>query len=226
MLDDKVLLTAVKGLPTAKRHAAHSRAAILAAASELFAEQGYASTTLEEVGTRAGFSRGTPAYFYGSKQRLYQAVLEHAFTRAHQALAGARDEAEEAGLTGVDAFRHALGAYIDFLVDQPQFVRLVEWEALRHGAGLGRTTPHLETVMTVLEQIGEALSDQLPVGFDLTQLMLSVAGLCWFPIAHRETLGMVLGVDALSPQFVEARKEHVTELVMNGISGFSRREES
>lgn len=208
------------------RHAARSREVILTAAGELFAEHGYASTTMQEVGARAGFSRGTPAYFFGSKQRLYHAVLERAFTRANQALVDARAQADKTGVTGVDAFRHALEAYIDFLVDQPHFVRLVEWEALRHGAGLGQTAPHLEMAMTALEQMGEALSDQLPIGFDLTQLMLSVAGLCWFPIAHRETLGKVLGVDALSRAFVEARKEHLMELVMNGISGFSRREES
>lgn len=213
------------GLPTAKRHAERSRSAILKAATELFAENGYAATTLGDVGRRAGLSRGTPAYFFGSKEGLYRQVLGQAFSEARESLLGARRRAEDRGLKGEAAFRHALDAYIDFLVERPDFVRLVEWEALGHGAGLAETAPHHEMVLAALEDIGDALRDRLPAGFDITQLMLSIAGLCWFPIAHRETLGKVLAADPLSPKFVAARKRHVAELVLRGIGGPGRREE-
>lgn len=207
------------GFPTSTRHATRSREAILKAATELFAEHGYVATTLEAVGARAGLSRGTPAYFYGSKPRLYEAVLTHGFTQAREALLQARREARQRGLAGQDAFRHDVESYVAFLVEHPDFVRLVEWEALGHGIRLQHAKPHLETVMAALEDIGEVFAQQLPPGYDLSQLLLSIAGLCWFPIAHRETLGRVLGLDPLDRAFIDSRTQHVVELVLHGVGG-------
>ncbi len=211
--------------PAANHHGASSREATLRSAAALFADQGYASTTLQEIGLRAGLSRGTPGYLFGSKEKLYAAVLTRAFSEAKEALLQARQEAIERQLGGQEAFTHAVEAYVDFLAQHPDFVGLVEREALGHGARLEGASPHLEMVMAALESIGEALSPELPPGFDLTQLMLSIAGLCWFPIAHRETLGRVLRVDTLDPQFIRTRKQHVVDLVLHGISGLGRREE-
>jgi TetR/AcrR family transcriptional regulator len=224
LLADKVVCAPVAPLSTSKRHADRSREAILQAATTLFAEQGYASTTMQQIGTRAGLSRGTPGYFYGSKESLYGAVLERVFAQAGQALRRAREEADERGLSGEATFSHAIGAYIDFLVDRADFVRLVEWEALGHGRGLRKSSSHLDMAMAALQDMGEVLRDQLEPGFDISQLMLSIAGLCWFPVAHRETLGRVLAVDALHPEFVAARKRHVIGLVLNGIGGPRRTE--
>ncbi|MFZ0040703.1 MAG: TetR/AcrR family transcriptional regulator [Solirubrobacteraceae bacterium] len=214
-----------KGLPHAGRDAFLSREAILRSAAELFAEHGYASTTLEDIGRRAGLSRGAPGYQFGSKDKLYAAVVSRVFSEARDALLLARDEAAEAELDGRQGFTYAVGAYIDFLASHADFVRLVEWEALGHGDGLRGASPHLDMVMAALDSIGEALAPELPAGFDLTQLMLSIAGLCWFPIAHRETLGRVLQVDPLDRSFIQARKQHVVDLVVHGISGSGRREE-
>src|SRR5918911_4763660 len=67
------------------RDAERSREAILAAAERLFAERGYEATTLQEIGAAAGLSRGTPSYFFGSKEQLYMDVLRRAFAVRHQA---------------------------------------------------------------------------------------------------------------------------------------------
>ena len=65
-----------------ERNPARTRAAILDAAEQLFADQGYDATSLTEVGTAAGVSRGTPGYFFGSKADLYQAVLDRCSPRS------------------------------------------------------------------------------------------------------------------------------------------------
>src|SRR6476646_9612071 len=76
-----------------ERNAARSRAAILDAAEKLFAEKGYDATSLSEVGAAAGVSRGTPGYFFGSKQELYDAVLERCFEEVRQAVRAGRARA-------------------------------------------------------------------------------------------------------------------------------------
>ena len=51
-----------------ERNPDRTRELILDAAETLFAERGYEETSLADVGERAGVSRGTPGYFFGSKE--------------------------------------------------------------------------------------------------------------------------------------------------------------
>src|SRR5213079_1883879 len=67
------------------RDADRSRTTILGAAEALFAERGFEAVSLQEIGDAAGLSRGTPNYFFGSKQDLYVAVLERVFADREEA---------------------------------------------------------------------------------------------------------------------------------------------
>ena len=67
-------------LPDRERNPARTRAAILDAAEKLFAGKGFDATSLNDVGTAAGVSRGTPGYFFGSKEELVRAVLVERMT--------------------------------------------------------------------------------------------------------------------------------------------------
>lgn len=49
---------------------------ILRAAAELFAQQGYVNTTMEQIGTRAGFSAALVARKFGSKPGVIEALLK------------------------------------------------------------------------------------------------------------------------------------------------------
>ena len=57
---------------------AETREAILAAAEEAFAASGFAGATTRAVAERAGVNVATLHYHFGSKERLYRAVLESA----------------------------------------------------------------------------------------------------------------------------------------------------
>jgi TetR/AcrR family acrAB operon transcriptional repressor len=65
-----------------RRDAAESK--IILAAIELAASKGYDGFSLADVGTRAGFSRGLPAHYFGSKDRLLAAVADNIVTQYTQ----------------------------------------------------------------------------------------------------------------------------------------------
>ena len=203
-----------------ERDAARSRAAILDAAERLFAERGYEATSLTEVGAAAGVSRGTPGYFFGSKADLYQAVLERAFGEVRQAVRAGRERAL-ASSQGPDAIlAGAVSDYFDFLAGRPNFVRLIEREALS-GAGQLRGAAHLSAGQEALGAISAELGLDEGESGDAAQLLLSIISLCWFPLIHARTVAPAVGVHFDGHEALERRKRHVVELVLHGLHGLS-----
>lgn len=203
--------------PDRMRNPDRSRAAILDAAEHLFADQGYEATSLNQVGASAGVSRGTPGYFFGSKLELYQAVLDRAFADVREAVregrarALASNESPEAILAG------AVSDYFDFLAARPNFVRLIEREALSgsrlpEGASLSAGQ---EALAAISAELG---LDDAPSG-EAAQLLLSIISLCWFPLIHARTVAPAVGVGLENGTLMEQRKRHVVALVLHGLRG-------
>ena len=58
-----------------KRDATATKAALLQAAGELFAERGFDRTTVRDIATRAGVNQALLFRYFGSKEELFHAVL-------------------------------------------------------------------------------------------------------------------------------------------------------
>jgi TetR/AcrR family transcriptional regulator len=208
-------------IPDRERNPARTRAAILDAAEKLFAAKGFEVTSLNEVGTAAGVSRGTPGYFFGSKADLYQAVLDRSFTevreavRAGRARALASNQAPDAILAG------AVSDYFDFLAARPNFIRLIEREALHGGPTLDEVS-HLSAGQEALAAISAELGlDDSPSG-EAAQLLLSIIALCWFHLIHARTVAPAVGVTLENADDLERRRRHIVGLVLNGLAGLER----
>ncbi len=201
------------------RDAERSREAILHAAEQLFAEKGFEGTSLQEIGERAGVSRGTPGYFFGAKEQLYQAVLERVLQAERDATMAAVVALPDMNGRPGALIEAAVSSHIDFLVARPAFLRLMEREALRGGTGLAQTQSYLAVMQTGMELIETAQAGGGMPGVDAKQLLLSIIALCWLPFTHADTLVHALGVDATDPVFIEQRKRHIIGLVLRGVPG-------
>jgi AcrR family transcriptional regulator len=89
-----------------ERDSDRTREAILAAAEEQFAKCGFDATTMQMIGDAAGLSRSTAAYFFGSKNDLYGAVLARVIQRARDAMLDAYQH------TGDQCQRRRRGRYL------------------------------------------------------------------------------------------------------------------
>ena len=69
-------LTTVTDTASRSERGEQTKAAITAAAQELFLERGYDKTTMRAVADRAGVSLGNAYYYFGSKEHLVQAFYE------------------------------------------------------------------------------------------------------------------------------------------------------
>ena len=180
-----------------QRDADRSRAAILDAAETLFAEHGFDAVTMAQVGAAAGVSRGTPGYFFGTKEALYRVVLERAAAtfrilaetlRARDA-AAMREPATRLGET-VDAF-------LALLTTRTSLVKLIDREN-----GIVSGEPHAEALRDALEGLGD----------DRDRVALVALAMCWFPVSHPGA-ARLLGVDASAPGFAHVWRDEVLAAV-------------
>src|SRR5438270_10435283 len=116
------------------RDAERTKEAILVAAEDRFARLGFDGTSLQQIGDAAGVARSTPAYFFRSKEALYDAVLARAVTRAQEAMARAYAEEDDDRSAEEGAVESYVGAFLDFLGHDQNFVRLIQREALEDGS--------------------------------------------------------------------------------------------
>jgi AcrR family transcriptional regulator len=204
------------------RDAERSRTAILDAAAELFAERGYGAVSLAEIGQEAGVSRATPAYFFGSKAGLYQAVLERCFADALDAIRTGRARAIRSGRPPAEVLAGAVSDYVDFVAAHPIFVRLIQRDALGEGPGTG----DLPLAPAVGAEAVDALAQEL--GYPprarsaVRHTLLSLIALTWFPQVHGSTIVRAIGFDPSDPQFASDRKRHITALLSGALPARTR----
>jgi AcrR family transcriptional regulator len=83
-----------------------TRAALLDEATKLFAERGYAGTSLEDVASASQVTRGAVYHHFAGKQALFEAVLDAQESRAIAKVTAAATAADpwEAAMQALDAF--------------------------------------------------------------------------------------------------------------------------
>ena len=188
----------------ALRDPERTRTAILETAESLFARQGFSETSLQQIGEAAGFARSTPAYFFQSKQALYDAVLRRVLDRARETM---RPAFEAAGAASPEeALDTLVGRFLDFLAGDENYVLLVQREALAPQPSLPALVDE-EALGDSRRAITAALG-----GEDADHVILELFALTWFPFAHSRTFVASLGFDARDPEFLKRHRERIVRL--------------
>jgi hypothetical protein len=107
-----------------------------------------------------------------------------------------------------DAVESYVGAFLDFLGHDQNFLRLVQREALGDGSRLAEFFGR--SVAEGLAALGPAAAK---AGVSPERLVLDLTALCWYPFAHEHTLLPALGMRARDPAFLEEQKRHLGDLV-------------
>jgi AcrR family transcriptional regulator len=111
-------------VPTQVERRETTRAALLAAARQLFTDKGFAATGREEIAERAGVTRGALYHHFASKQEAFEAVARELDAEVgRNVVATARR-----GKTAYDQIRLSCRAYVAACAD-PAVVRILLTEA-------------------------------------------------------------------------------------------------
>ena len=152
------------------RDAAATRARLLAAARDEFAEHGIGGARVERIAKRAGVNKERIYGHFGNKDALFEAVMVDALS----------EHTEGIGLPSGDVAEYA-GRLFDYHRRNPQLLRLLMWEALHYGdeaelPGREDRRAHYATKV-------DALAKLLGGGVDrrTTSLLMTVIGLAAWP---------------------------------------------
>src|SRR5256885_2146711 len=100
-------------MSSARRQA--TRRKLYEAAVTLIAEQGFSSTTVDEIAERAGVAKGTVYYNFASKNELFEELLRHGVGLLTASLRQAAEQVAAAGGSRVDALDAMIRAGLVFI---------------------------------------------------------------------------------------------------------------
>lgn len=110
-----------------KEEAQETRNAILDAAEHVFQERGVSHTSLAEIATAAGVTRGAIYWHFANKSDLFDALFERVFAPLEERFEAMHDELREnPQVNPVDSMRNMALDFVGRVASDPRCFRLVE----------------------------------------------------------------------------------------------------
>jgi AcrR family transcriptional regulator len=177
------------------RDAEATKERIFEAATSEFAEHGLAGARIDAIARRAGANKQLIYAYFGSKEKLFDAVLARQLARIDEALE-----------LGPDRFPDYAGEVFDFHTEHPELARLLLSEALSYRGGPlpnqeVRDSHQARKVRIVREGQGQGAIDR---SLDPGDLLMFIVALAIWPIAAPQVARQFAGRDPDDPE-VRAR---------------------
>ena len=193
-----------------QRDPERTREEILDVALREFARHGYSGARVDEIAARTRTTKRMIYYYFSSKEQLYIAVLERAYSTARDA----ERHLDVDHLEPVAAIRTLAELTFDHHESHPDFISLVAIENIHHGEFIAKSaalaelnTPAVSVTARILERGYASGAFRRPaVALDVHML---ISAFCFFRVSNQYTFGTVFGVDLLDP----ARRGHYRKLV-------------
>jgi len=182
--------------PEPTRDPQRTRDRILSAALDEFAAEGFAGARVARIARRARINKRMLYHYFGNKEDLFREILD-------------RKLRERAGwVTEAPADLGAsLAAWFQMACEDQDFIRLLQWEALRDEEGPILREP--ERRASLVHAIGDLRERQraglLPDSLDAGHLMLAILGLVAYPLAFPQVTRLVTGRTPSDPVFRRQR---------------------
>ena len=196
-----------------------NRARILSAATAEFAARGYEGASMDAIAARTQTTRALINYYFGSKEKLYLAVLERVYAEIREA----ENELELEHLAPVDAIRRIVEFTYDYYVDHEYFVRLVVAENQAKGRHMKRF-PSLRTVnRPIVDMLGKVISRGQADGvfrhdLDPIDVHMAIAALGMFNVTNQYTFGTLFQRDMGGRGDVPARRRMVADVILSWLA--------
>ena len=192
---------------------------IFEAARKVFGRKGRDGARMQEIADEAGINRALLHYYFRSKQGLFEAVFAHMFEQYMRSF----DAVLEPGQPFSELLRRFVDHYIDYAIEHEDMIRLMMGENLRGASILGEALAAAKrTESSLPNRIEHAIHAAIQSGeireVDPQHTLLTIISACIHFIVITPT-GQAMNPDAQADfaAFTEARKRHITDLLLLGM---------
>lgn len=176
----------------------------------MFAESGYSGTRVDEIARRSSSTKRMIYYYFGSKELLYLAVLEHAYRGIREA-----EQALDVGdLQPVEALRRLAEITYDHHLEHSEFVRLIAIENIHRGRFIKQIDALRELSKPALGILDDILIRGRAIGVFRADVValdvhMLISSYCVFQVANQYTFGHLFDVDLKDPK----RRAHLRSMI-------------
>ncbi|WP_116024829.1 TetR/AcrR family transcriptional regulator [Thermomonospora umbrina] len=175
-----------------------TRDALLHAAREEFAAHGIAGARVDRIARRAGVNKERIYGHFGSKDKLFDTVMNVALDELAEALSQPGEDPVE-----------YVGQLFDHYRAHPEVLRLLMWESLhQRDENLPHDQRRVDRCRAKVDSLASGLARE--TGPEMGRLMFTLIGLAAWPTAMPQIAQIMLGDLAGDPDDPAAMREHVT----------------
>ena len=200
-----------------------NRARIVQAAIDEFAARGFKGASMDAIAARTHTTRALINYYFGSKEKLYIAVLEQVYGEIRDAEA----ELDLDHLAPLDAIRRIVEFTYGYYVAHEGFVRLVVAENQAHGRHLRKSKamrtlnrPLIERHSRVIERGRQQRLFRAEV--DPVEVHKAIAALGMFNVTNQFTFGAIFQREMGSKGDVKRRREVVADIILSYLTNLKQ----
>lgn len=202
----------------ARRDAAATREALIAAAVAEFSRNGFAGARVDEIASSAGVNKQLVYHYFESKQGLYLVALESVYAEIRE-----KEQRLSLGeLAPEEAMAQLVGFSFDYLAEHPEFIALLADENRNQGQHILASerlqkmhSPFIDMLEATLER--GVKSGVFRPDFDAINLYISIAGISYFFFSNNFTLSAIFGKRLGSRAALAQRRQHVIEFALNAL---------
>jgi AcrR family transcriptional regulator len=192
-----------------------TKARILEAAKKEFAKLGLAGGRVEAIATRAKANKRMIYHYFGSKEELFQAVLEDAYADIRHA----EQKLNLEHLSPQDALVALTTHTWNYYLKNPEFMTLVNSENLhkaRHVKNSERFKELHHGFISMLQGILDRgiKAGVFRTGVDARQLHITMAAVGYYYLTNRFTSGVIFDIDFMSKEALKNRLDFNIETVL------------
>ena len=192
-----------------------NRESILAAATDEFADRGFKGASMDAIAARTNTTRALINYYFGSKERLYIAVLERAYSGIREA--EARLDLDHLGPR--EAVRRIVEFTFNYYVANEGFVRLVVAENQAHGRHLKKSRTMRSLNLSIIDRISRVIARGQAEGLfrgevDPVEIHKAISALGMFNVTNRHTFGAIFEREMGAKGDVAGRCAVVSEMIL------------
>lgn len=192
-----------------------TKAKILDAAIEEFAQYGLTGARTEAIASKSGVTKAMLCYYFKNKETLYQSVLQHLVDEINAAFQPTDWEQQ----SPKQALESMIRAYISFEASNRWHGMLWFQEAIQNQGRYGEQTGWQAGFQGIVQILERGMAEGQFRQLDAFLTAINILGICSFYFdAHENLKYLDASQQLLSPERVKQQTEEVVKFMLAGVT--------